>query len=118
MDPVAPWWLAVSSIAGAIIIKVADFFLGWKSDRASENAQAALIQGLTDRIVGLEARLTTVEARLAEEIGLKLKAQEEMIGLRANVSRLVSHLSDLEELLRKHGVEPPPFESPMVIANT
>lgn len=106
-DPSAPWWLAGSAIAGGIVIKTLDWWLGRRVNRADENlsvtqanSESALIQSLHDRIASLEARQAQLEHRLTEEIQMRLQAQEEVMRMRLRIMQL-------EAALRAHHIDLP-----------
>ncbi len=106
-DPSAPWWLAGSAIAGAVVIKTMDWWLSRRRSLAEDGlatatagGSTALIEALKERIVALEGRQAMLEHRLAEEIQLRLAAIEQMARLRIRVLHL-------EGLLRANGIEVP-----------
>lgn len=102
-----PWWMAGSAMAGAIVLKVVEWFLRRHRDRASEDlvvAQArteiALVEGLKARIAHLENRQTDLERRLTDEMDKRLQALEEG-------SRLRLRVLQLEVLLRANNIPVP-----------
>lgn len=106
-SPLAPWWMAGSAIAGAIIVKTVDWWLGRRRDRASDDlivakasAEIELLDVLKTRIDHLEARQAELERRIIDEIHARLQAMEES-------SRLRLRVLQLEVVLRSHGIEIP-----------
>lgn len=104
---VTPWWMAGSAIAGAIVLKVIEWFLGRRRDSAAESVALAQARGEVTLVDALKARVTTLEARQAElehrltrEMELRLRAQEEVTRLRLRVLQL-------EAVLRAHRIEVP-----------
>lgn len=65
------------------------------ADVAASKSETVLFEQLTRRIQDLEARQAVLEQRIAEEIKLRLKAQEETITLRVHVQRLEAEIVKL-----------------------
>lgn len=106
-DPSAPWWLAGSAIAGAVVIKTMDWWLNRRQRNAEDglvvanaDGNTALIDALKERITSLESRQAWLENRITEEIKLRLSAIEELARLRIRVLQL-------ESLLRANGIDAP-----------
>ncbi len=104
---VAPWSVAGSAIAGAIVMKVVDWWLSRRRATASDdlviakaNAEIVLMEVLKTRIEHLETRQADLERRIVEEIKGRLRAMEES-------SRLRLRVLQLEVALRSHGIDIP-----------
>ena len=95
-DPTtAPWWLA----GGAAALWIAREFIGAvlsrKQDKAEAEGSVALIAGLTARVEGLEASQLKLGQQLADEMKLRMAAQEEAHRLRLRVLSLEASLRGL-----------------------
>lgn len=94
-DATAPWWLA----GGAAALWIAREFIGAvlsrKQDRAESEGSVALIAGLTARVEGLEASQLKLGQQLAEEMKLRMEAQELAHKLRLRVLSLEASLRGL-----------------------
>ncbi len=95
-DPTtAPWWLA----GGAAALWIAREFIGAvlsrKQDKAEAEGSVALLAGLTARVEGLEASQLKLGQQLADEMKLRMAAQEEAHRLRLRVLSLEASLRGL-----------------------
>lgn len=92
---IAPWWVA----GGAAALWIAREFIGAvlnrKQDKAEADGNVALLAGLTARIESLEQSQTALGLQLAEEMKLRMTAQEEAHRLRLRVMTLESSLRGL-----------------------
>lgn len=93
--PGVPWWMGGSVVAGAVTMKVIDWFLSRRKERSETDANVTLVQGLTERIESLEKAQGEVSKKLDEEIDLRRKAQEAAHLLRLRVITLESTLRQL-----------------------
>jgi hypothetical protein len=103
MNETTPWWMAGSVVATTITMKGWDWFQQRRSLRAAEGGAAALIEGLTERVEQLQARVTALDERLAQEIKARIEAQEQAAMLRVRI-RILEHA------LRQSGIVVPPDE--------
>lgn len=94
-ETTAPWWLA----GGAAALWIAREFIGAvlsrKQDKAEADGSVALIAGLTARVEGLEASQLKLGQQLADEMKLRMAAQEEAHRLRLRVLSLEASLRGL-----------------------
>jgi len=94
-ETTAPWWLA----GGAAALWIAREFIGAvlsrKQDNAESDGSVALIAGLTARVEGLEASQLKLGQQLADEMKLRMAAQEEAHRLRLRVLSLEASLRGL-----------------------
>lgn len=93
----APWWLAGSVVAGAIVMKGIDWLFARRKERTETDANVELLNQLREGLSAMGARIKVMEeaqtnmaARLEEEIALRMKAQEEAHRLRLRVQTLES----------------------------
>ncbi len=91
----SPWWMAGSLLAGAVVMKVIDWWLSRKKDRTETDANVVLIAGLSSRIEALEAAQVRMGQTLQEEMKLRMAAQEEAHRLRLRVMTLEAALRGL-----------------------
>lgn len=101
MDEITPWWMAGSAIAGAALLKALDFFLARRKERTETDANIELLNGLVQRVKSLEDSQAATSAQLAEEMKLRMLAQEEAHRLRLRVMTL-------ESAMRQVGAVIPP----------
>ncbi|MEN5115837.1 hypothetical protein ABE488_00670 [Luteimonas sp. TWI662] len=92
---IAPWWVA----GGAAALWIAREFIGAvlnrKQDKAETDGNVALLSGLTSRIEALEASQLKMGQQLADEVKLRMAAQEEAHRLRLRVLTLEASLRGL-----------------------
>ena len=98
----APWWLAGSAVAGAVVLKTVDWLFSRKKERTETDANIDLLeqmrQGLSsmgDRVRVMEEAQAKMSLRLDEEIALRMKAQEDAHRLRLRVQTLEATLRHL-----------------------
>lgn len=104
----APWWLAGSLLAGAVVMKLVDWFLSRRKERAETDANVELINSLRvgldrqgQRIQAMEEAYDRIQARLDAEISARMAAQEK-------AHRLSMRVQQLEAALRGLGAVIPP----------
>jgi hypothetical protein len=85
------WWLNTKKKEATTRADVAEA----NSDRVKADAEGAVYTLLTDRLKRLENEITAMRAELVSE--------------RQHIRRLTMHIWTLEGLMRKAGLEPPPF---------
>lgn len=88
------------SLGTLLLVKAFDFLRQRRSLRAAEGGATALIEGLTQRVQQLEAKVVAMDARLAQEIKARITAQEAAATMRV-------HILLLEEVLRDNGIPVP-----------
>lgn len=86
------WWQRHQKVQAQTRADIAES----NADRAVADSQQTVYKMLTDRVGTLEAEVRGMRAELAAE--------------RAHNRQLVLHIWKLEGLMRKAGIEPPPFE--------
>ena len=91
----APWWLAGGMVAFWLAREAWGALLSRRKERSETDANVVLIEGLTGRVKALEERLTNQDARLQQEMELRLKAQEHASALRTRIRLLESTLRQL-----------------------
>jgi hypothetical protein len=91
--------MAVSAVAGAVVIKAADWLFSRRKDRTETDANVELLNQLRaqqttmgERIKVMEETQTAMNARLEQEILLRMTAQEEAHRLRLRVMTLEASL--------------------------
>lgn len=90
-DPnTAPWWAAGGAFALWLVREIWGVINSRKKERTETDANVALVGGLTARIEALEAAQQRMGTQLAEEIKLRMAAQEEAHRLRLRVMTLES----------------------------
>lgn len=90
-DPnTAPWWAAGGAFALWLVREIWGVINSRKKERTETDANVALVSGLTARIEALEAAQQRMGTQLAEEIKLRMAAQEEAHRLRLRVMTLES----------------------------
>jgi hypothetical protein len=90
-DPnTAPWWAAGGAFALWLVREIWGVIASRKKDRTETDANVALVSGLTARVEALEAAQQRMGTQLAEEIKLRMAAQEEAHRLRLRVMTLES----------------------------
>lgn len=90
-DPsTAPWWAAGGAFALWLVREIWGVINSRKKERTETDANVALVSGLTARVEALEAAQQRMGTQLAEEIKLRMAAQEEAHRLRLRVMTLES----------------------------
>lgn len=104
----APWWMAGSLVAGAIVMKAVDWLLARRKNRTETDANVELINQLREGMDRMNKRMLAMEEvqdrlahRLEEEIQARQAAQEE-------AHRLKMRVQTLEAEMRRLGVVIPP----------
>lgn len=109
----APWWLAGSAVAGAIVLKAVDWLFSRKKERTETDANIDLLEQLRQGLVSQGERIRIMEEtqaamrlRLDEEIRLRMATQEEAHLLRMRVQLLESTLRQLGAVIPKEAIQP------------
>lgn len=90
-DPsTAPWWAAGGAFALWVVREIWGAIVSRKKERTETDANVALVSGLTARVEALEAAQQRMSSQLAEEMKLRMAAQEEAHRLRLRVMTLES----------------------------
>lgn len=111
MDPTGgtPGGMAVGAIAGAIVMKVVDWFLNRRRLAAETDANVDLLQNLREgmaaqreelssignRVKAMEEEAESLRKRLEDEIARRQQAQEEAHTLRLRVQTLESAMRSI-----------------------
>ena len=101
----APWWLAGGLGALWFAREAWTAILSRKNDRTETDANVDLLNGLVARVSSLETSQQDLDRRLAEEMKLRMSAQEEAHRLRLRVMTL-------ESVMRQIGAVIPPETTP------
>lgn len=90
-DPsTAPWWAAGGAFALWVVREIWGAVVSRRKERTETDANVALVSGLTSRVEALEAAQQRMSGQLAEEMKLRMAAQEEAHRLRLRVLTLES----------------------------
>jgi hypothetical protein len=90
-DPsTAPWWAAGGAFALWMVREIWGAVISRKKERTETDANVALVSGLTARVEALETAQQRMSSQLAEEMKLRMAAQEEAHRLRLRVLTLES----------------------------
>lgn len=87
--------IAGGAIAGAVVMKIIDWWLGRKKERTETDANVTLVAGLSSRVEALESAQVRMGQTLAEEMKQRMAAQEEAHRLRLRVMTLEAALRGL-----------------------
>lgn len=96
-----PWWMAGSVVAFWIAREAWGALLSRRKERTETDANVDLLNGLVQRVKSSEESQAATTLQLAEEIKLRMTAQEEAHRLRLRVM-------SLESAMRQVGAVIPP----------
>lgn len=100
-EDTAPWWLAGGALALWVVRETWGSILSRRKERTETDANVDLLNGLVERVKSLEASQVATSNQLADEIRLRMAAQEESHRLRLRVM-------SLEDAMRRVGAVIPP----------
>lgn len=100
-EETVPWWMAGGVAAFWVVRETWGALLSRRKERTETDANVDLLNGLVQRVKSLEESQAATTLQLAEEIKLRMTAQEEAHRLRLRVM-------SLESAMRQVGAVIPP----------
>ncbi|MET4680443.1 hypothetical protein [Stenotrophomonas rhizophila] len=100
-EETVPWWMAGGLAAFWVVRETWGALLSRRKERTETDANVDLLNGLVQRVKSLEESQAATTLQLAEEIKLRMTAQEEAHRLRLRVM-------SLESAMRQVGAVIPP----------
>ena len=95
MSETAPWWAAGGAFALWATREIWGVVASRRKDRTETDANVELLNGLVQRVKSLEESQASLDSRLAEEMRLRMTAQEEAHRLRLRVMTLESAMRQI-----------------------